>query len=143
MPAASLIRTQDEAAICDDFRHFGFKVEHIPAGDRQDPAEFLCLTIPDPVNQDLYRLILADILRPGVTTLEISRDEPGRICLRHITAEPVTLTAVVLDEGHDKMCSGHRGPVPGRKAFETADGWLMCEACAEHVRTCTDPDCDH
>jgi hypothetical protein len=136
--------TATEAQILADFRNFGFNAALIPAGERTDPAEFLCLILAAGFHQDTYRNVLTDILRPGVTTLEISREEDGTIWLRHITSVPaIKLAPVLLSEGYVGMCTGHCGLIEGSAAFETPDGWLFCIACAAHIAECTDPDCDH
>ncbi len=42
------------------------------------------------------------------------------------------------------LCSLHRGPMgPGQAWTTDPDGWWVCNDCVEHIRTCTDPDCDH
>jgi len=57
-----------------------------------------------------------------------------------IEDEVLTLTAVMAP---GKLCSGHKGEIPGGCAYEDQDGWLWCLECSKHLATCTDEDCEH
>lgn len=129
-----------EAEIIGDFRHYGFTADHIPASDRRDQAEFIRLRFAAS-NQAAMRDIVTGMLASPAASLEITREEPGCLYLAEKTAEPLKLTPVTLDG--EKMCSGHRGPIPAGPAFEDADGRVLCTGRADHITTCTDPDCEH
>lgn len=57
-----------------------------------------------------------------------------------ISDDILTLTATMAP---GKKCNGHMDEIPFGAAYEDQHGYLWCLACAKHLVTCTDEDCDH
>lgn len=70
----------------------------------------------------------------------------GREVRTDTRVDPATLarqlTGGLWPTSAGKRCSMCQGPA-GALARTDAAGWLVCLACAGHLATCPDPDCDH